>query len=197
MPAEIIVSSIHLIGIDELKKRWVWFVALGLLLVILGAIALASSVLFTIASILFFGCLMIFVGVLQTVHALIAKRWGGFFMDLVIGLLNSAVGVMIVANPEAAAAAITLLIAMFLILGGILRIGLAFAIPFHHVFWLALHGIINVLLGIMIIQQWPLSGLWVIGLFIGIDMIFNGWSLVMLGMAAKQIPDNRLSHDLK
>jgi uncharacterized membrane protein HdeD (DUF308 family) len=191
MPSEFIVTSIHMIGIDDLKKRWGWFVGLGLLLVALGVIALASSVLFTIASVLFFGFLLIFVGALQTLHAIIAKRWGGFFMDLVIGLLNGAVGVVIVTNPQAAAEAVTLVIALFLILGGVFRIALALAIRFQHLIWLALHGAISVLLGVLILQQWPLSGLWVIGLFIGIDMICNGWSLVMLGMAAKRIsPDS-------
>lgn len=76
---------------------------------------------------------------------------------------------------------------MFLILGGIFRIALAFSIRFHHVFWIALHGAINLLLGILILQQWPMSGLWVIGLFTGIDMIFNGWPLIMLGMMAKRM----------
>jgi uncharacterized membrane protein HdeD (DUF308 family) len=54
--------------------------------------------------------------------------------------------------------------------------------------WLLLHGVINLLLGVLIWRQWPLSGLWVIGLFVGIDMIFNGWSLVMLSLAAKNLP---------
>jgi uncharacterized membrane protein HdeD (DUF308 family) len=54
--------------------------------------------------------------------------------------------------------------------------------------WLLLHGLINLLLGFVIWQGWPLSGLWVIGLFIGIDMMFNGWSLVMLAVAAKTLP---------
>jgi uncharacterized membrane protein HdeD (DUF308 family) len=124
---------------------------------------------------------------LQTAHALMSKRWGGHFLDLLIGLLSSAVGLMIVANPRAAAAAVTLVMALFLILGGVFRIALAFAIPFHHLLWLALHGVISLLLGILILQQWPVSGDWVIGLFIGIDMIFNGWSLIMLGMAAKRL----------
>ena len=190
MSREFSVTSLHLIGVDELRKRWGWFVGLGILLVILGVIALGSSVVFTIASILFFGFLMFFVGVLQTLHSLVAKRWGGFFLDLVIGILNSAVGVMIIMYPEVAAEAATLLIAMFLIFGGIFRIVLALAIRFHHVFWLIAHGTINVMLGVLILRQWPLSGLWVIGLFIGIDMFCNGWSLVMLGLAARQIPLN-------
>ena len=188
MSSELIVTSVHQIGLDELKKRSGWFIVLGILLVVLGTIALSSSVLFTIASVTFVGCLMIISGVLQAGHAVMAKRWGGFFMELLIGLLNVAAGVLIVANPGAAAAGFTLLIALFLILGGVFRIAMSFAIRFHHAFWLTLHGIVNLALGAMILQEWPLSGLWVIGLFVGIDMLFNGWSLIMLGISAKQLP---------
>ena len=188
MRTRMIVSSLHLNGAGELRQRWGWFVGLGLLLVGLGTLALMSAMVFTIASVLFFGCLLIAGGVAQAIHALIGRGWGGYFVDLLVGLFNVLIGLMIVSNPEGAAAAITLLIAVFLIVGGVFRIGISLVIPFQHLFWLTLHGIVNVLLGILILRQWPLSGLWVIGLFIGIDMIFNGWSLIMLGLAAKQMP---------
>lgn len=194
MSAEMVITSVRQIGLDELKKRSGWFIALGILLVVLGMIALSSSVVFTIVSVTFVGCLMIISGVLQAGHAVMANRWGGFFMELLVGLLSVGAGTLIVANPIAGAAAFTLLIAMFLIVGGLFRIAMAFAIRFHHAFWLTLHGIINLALGAMIVQEWPFSGLWVIGLFVGIDMLFNGWSLIMLGIAARQLPTPGTSH---
>jgi uncharacterized membrane protein HdeD (DUF308 family) len=95
---------------------------------------------------------------------------------------------MIVANPVATAETLTLLIALLLMFGGIFRIVAALAVQFPHWGWLVLHGAVNLLLGIAIWRQWPWSGLWVIGLFVGIDLIFNGWSLVMLALAAKKLP---------
>ena len=181
-------ASLHLVGLEELRKRWGWFLGLGILLVVLGMIALGSSVVMTLATMVFVGWLMIVGGVLEAVHAFNCKGWSGFFIDLLTGILYAVVGFMIVANPGATAVALTLLISMFLIFGGIFRIVVAVAVRFHNWIWLLLHGIINLLLGIAIWQQWPLSGLWVIGLFIGIDMVFNGWSLVMLGLAAKNLP---------
>lgn len=71
---------------------------------------------------------------------------------------------------------------------GLLHIIVALLVRFPHWGWLVLHGVINLLLGIAIRRRWPWDGLWVIGLFIGIDMIFNGWSLVMLGLSAKKLP---------
>jgi uncharacterized membrane protein HdeD (DUF308 family) len=113
---------------------------------------------------------------------------GWVFIDLLTGILYVVVGFMMVANPGVAAVTLTLLIALFLMFGGIFRIVVALMLQFPHRGWLVLHGLINLLLGIGIWRQWPLSGLWVIGLFVGIDMVFNGWSLVMLGLAAKKLP---------
>ena len=111
----------------------------------------------------------------------------GYFVDLLAGLLYSVAGFLIVTHPAATAMGLTLLIAILLIFGGIFRIAAAITVRFHNGIWLLLHGLVNLLLGSCIWQDWPISGLWVIGLFIGIDMIFNGWSLIMLGLAAKNL----------
>src|ERR1700681_1308530 len=191
-PENTVVSTeLHLGGVHELRKRWGWFLALGILLVVLGMIALGSSVFMTLATMVFVGWLMIVSGVFQAVHAFTCKGWSGFFIDLLTGLLYTVVGFMIVANPAATAITLTLLIAILLIFGGVFRIAVALSVRYPNWLWLLLHGVINLILGIMIWQQWPLDGLWVIGLFVGIDMIFNGWSLVMLGLAAKNLPANK------
>ena len=181
-------ARLHLIGWEGLRNRWAWFVALGILLIVLGTIALGSSIAMTMVAMTFVGWLMIVGGVFEAVHAFTCKAWGGFFIDLLTGILYVVVGFMVVENPLATAVTLTLLIAMFLFLSGIFRIAMALAVHFHNRIWLLLHGVVDVMLGVLVWRQWPLSGLWVIGLFIGIDMILNGWSLVMLGIAAKRTP---------
>jgi len=179
----------HAVGTDELQRNWGWFLALGVLLLLLGAAALGASVALTLASVMLFGWLLIFGGVMEAIHAFWRERgWGGVFINLLTGLLYVVVGFMMVANPGEAAATLTLLIALFLMFGGIFRIAVALMLRFPHWGWLALHGLINLLLGAAIWRQWPLSGLWVIGLFIGIDLVLNGWSLVMLGLVARRLP---------
>ncbi|MCU0962186.1 MAG: HdeD family acid-resistance protein [Pirellulaceae bacterium] len=183
------LAGLHLVGLQELRKNWGWFLALGIILVVLGMIALGASVAMTLAGVFFFGWLLIVGGVLEAVHAFWREKgWGGFFIDLLTGILYVVVGFLLVANPAASALALTLLIAFFLMFGGLFRIVVAVAVRFHNWVWLLLHGVVNLLLGLLIWRQWPLSGLWVIGLFIGIDLLFNGWSLVMLGLAARKIP---------
>ena len=184
---EIPMPGLHLVGLEELKKRSSWFVGLGILLVVLGTISLGAPVFVTAFSVNLIGWLLIIGGILQTAHAFASKGWSGFFIDLLTGLLYVAAGFMIVANTLQAEVTLTLLIAMFLIIGGIFRIFAAISVRYQNWVWLLLNGVISLVLGISIWQQWPLSGLWVIGLFVGIDMIFNGWSLIMLGMAAKRL----------
>ena len=190
-PESITVTQIHLVGQEDLQKRWGWFVGLGVLLVILGTVAIGWSVLTTMATMIFLGWLMFAAGVMQTAHGFSCKTWGGFFIDLVVGLLYTVTAFMIVTNPGATGVALTLLIAMLLIVSGIFRIVIAIAARFQHGVWLLLHGVINLLLGISILQNWPLSGLWVIGLFVGIDIVFSGWSLIMLGLAAKNLKSSK------
>jgi uncharacterized membrane protein HdeD (DUF308 family) len=177
-------------GLDELRRNWGWFLALGISLIILGVIALSFSVLTTLASVIVFGWLLIVSGVLQAVHAFWRKRWNGFFLDLFGGILSLVVGFMLVANPLVGAETLTMLIALFLFIGGIFRIVVSLTAPFHNWGWLLLNGVINVVLGVLIWRQWPVSGLWVIGLFVGIDMLFNGWSLVMLSLTARTLPEH-------
>jgi uncharacterized membrane protein HdeD (DUF308 family) len=185
--------SLPLAELEELRKHWNWFLVLGLVLIALGAIAVGSSALLTLATMVLIGWLMIGGGVLEAIHAFTCKAWSGLFLDLLAGVLYAVFGFMIVANPGATAVTLTLLIAVYLIFGGIFRMVVAIAVRFPNWTWLLLHGIVNLLLGIAIWRQWPLSGLWAIGLFIGIDMIFNGWSLVMLALAAKRLPGEQTS----
>ena len=100
-----------------------------------------------------------------------------------------------VTNPAATVLTLTLLIAMFLITEGIFRIVTALSVRYPNWGWMLLQGVVSLILGIMIWRQWPVSGLWVIGLFVGIQMLFTGWSMVMLGLSAKNLPseDEELS----
>jgi uncharacterized membrane protein HdeD (DUF308 family) len=180
------------IGIDELRRHWGWFVALAISLILLGLIALSFSVVATLASVIAFGWLLVVGGVLQAAHGFWRNRWKGFFIDLFTGVLYLAAGLVLLLNPLAAAETLTLVIAAFLLVGGVFRIAAASALRHHNWGWLLLSGIINIVLAVLIWQQWPLSGLWVIGLFVGIDMLFNGWALLMLGLAVKSLPRQAL-----
>jgi uncharacterized membrane protein HdeD (DUF308 family) len=184
-PDNLLLPQLHLVGVEDLRRRSGWILGMGVLLIVLGMLALATSVLWTLATMIFIGWLMIVGGILQTAHAFSFKAWSGFFVDLLMGIFYTVVGVMVIAHPGATAVALTLMIAMLLMVSGIFRIAAAIALRVPHATWVLIHGFVNIALGIVILQDWPVSGLWVIGTFIGIDMLFNGWSLVMLSIGLK------------
>jgi len=182
--------DLFLVGLASLKKNWGWYLALGLVLIALGTMAIGSSLVMTLVSVVFFGWLLIVGGLAEAAHAFWRKAWGGFVLDLLGGILYLVVGFMLVANPAASAVALTLLIAVFLIVTGVFRVAAAVAGRPPHWGWLLLSGALSLVLGILIWGEWPVSGLWVIGLFVGIEMLFNGWSLVMLSLAARNAPES-------
>ena len=91
-------------------------------------------------------------------------------------------------TPEKSAIALTLIMAIFLIVSGIVRIVVALLERFPGWGWVLLNGAVALLLGLLIRREWPLSGLVVIGLYVGIEMVFNGWYWVMLGIGLKKLP---------
>ena len=181
-------QAIQLTGSDELRRHWGWYLALGIVLIVLGTIAIGSTFVMTIASVFFFGWLLIIGGVMAVIHAFWHKRWSGFFLDLLTGILYVVAGWMMVTNTKESALLLTLIIAMFLVFEGVFRIVAALAARYPHWGWVMFNGIISLVLGVMIWRQWPYSGLWVIGLFVGIEMLLNGWSLVMLSLTGRRLP---------
>ena len=174
--------------IEAVHGHWLLFLVLGILLMVLGVIALGASVLVTFVTVVIYGVLLLIGGVGQVVGAFWSRRWSGFFLHLLSGVLYLMLGVFFVRDPGDAALAMTLLLACFLMVGGIFKIVAALTYRFASWTWPLLSGVIDLVLGLLIWRQWPVSGLWVIGLFVGINMIFNGWSWVMLALAARSLP---------
>jgi uncharacterized membrane protein HdeD (DUF308 family) len=169
----------------SLQEIWVFLVGMGVALMILGVAAIGSSFIATFATVLVFGILMLLGAIFQVVTALWGRSWRGFVLHLLTGALYLIAGLFMIQNPIEAALSLTFLIAACLFVGGILRIGLSVAERFKGWGWVLLNGVVSAVLGVGIWRQWPLSGLWVIGLFVGIEMLFSGLSWVMLGLAVR------------
>jgi uncharacterized membrane protein HdeD (DUF308 family) len=173
-----------------LREYWRWFLALGIVMVVLGTIAIGWSCLatITVAATWLFGFLLLASGIAEIIHSFWIGRWGGMLFHLLVGVLYALVGFLIIDQPENAAVQLTLLIAIFLMVGGIFRIVFAVSEQFAGWGWVLLNGAVTFILGLMIYKQWPASSLWVIGLFIGIDLIFNGWAWIMLALDLRRAP---------
>lgn len=166
-------------------EHWWWFLLLGIGMMVLGTIALGSSFFVSVVTVVFFGFLLLTGGVIQIVSSFWAGRWSGFLLHLLIGILYVLTGYMIVDAPVESTVQLTLVVALFLLISGIFRIVASLLLKFHDWGWVLLNGIVTLLLGLLIYKHWPSDGLWVIGLFVGIDMIFNGWAWVMLSLGLR------------
>jgi uncharacterized membrane protein HdeD (DUF308 family) len=183
-----VTSNLLLRDMETLRRNWGWFLVLGIVLILLGLFAIEQAFLATITAMLVFGWLLAAAGILQFIHAFWVREWGGFLLQLLAGLLEIVVGIAIAHHPLATGAALTLIMAIFFTVGGVFRMIAAIAATFEGRGWLFVSGLINLVLGIMIWTSWPASGLWVIGLFIGIDLLFQGFWLVMLSISARSLP---------
>ena len=113
------------------------------------------------------------------------RNWRGFLVYLLAGILFGVVGLIMMNHPVGAAAGITLMLAAAFMVGGVVRIVVAAVEHFHSWPWVLLNGFISLFLGIYIWRHFPEDTLWVIGLFVGIDLILAGASLIVLALAAR------------
>ena len=171
-------------SLADFQKNRGWFLALGILLIVAGSLAIIYDVAATLLSVLFFGWLLIIAGAFEAIQAFWQPKWGGLFLHLMVGILAVVVGFHLVSSPAAGALVLTLIMAIYFMVIGIFRIVTAIWVRFPNWGWVFLSGVITFVLGVLIKSQWPMSGLWIIGLFIGIDFIFSGWSYIMLALAA-------------
>jgi uncharacterized membrane protein HdeD (DUF308 family) len=171
---------------DTLQKGWPWLLGLGILLSALGLLLIVAPAVGTLAIDLLIGWFLIIGGVAQLYHAFLEKAWRGFLLELLSGILYLVVGVLLVFYPLAGAQALTLFLAVFLTIEGLVRIVMAIRVrPVHGWGWLLVGGIVTVILGVLIWTQWPGAALWVIGLLVGINLLFTGWSLTMMAITIR------------
>jgi len=169
---------------QELVQYWGWFLAFGIGLLALGVVAVARSVTATVASMLFFGWLLVIASVFEIIQAVMVGHWAGFFHHLMGAILFGVMGLLLVTRPVISAEAVTFVMAIFFLIGGLFELIGSFVIALPGWGWQAADGVITIILGALVLAQWPASGLWVIGLFIGIDLIFYGcaWIALALGL---------------
>lgn len=172
---------------QALRRNWGCLLGLGILFIILGGIGLGLVVSLTLISVMFFGILLIIGGILQVIDSGRSREWRGLFGHIIIALLYLFAGGMILHDPILASSIITAILAATLILIGVIRFIMALMLKDSGGWgWLLIAGLMAIILGVLILAQWPWSGLWVIGLFIAIEMIVNGWTYVLLAFAIRR-----------
>jgi len=173
--------------LHPLRNQWWCFLLLGIALVVIGSMCIAEPFVMSVGGVIILGFLLIAAGIVQIVSSFWAGKWSGTLLHMLIGVLYGVVGYMIIDDPGLSMVVLTKFIAIFLIVDGVFRIVSALFVRFQDWGWVLLNGGVTLLLGVIISRQMPEAALWVIGLFIGIEMIFNGWAWIMLAMGLKRV----------
>jgi uncharacterized membrane protein HdeD (DUF308 family) len=175
-------------ALTALRGNWLWFVVLGVILIVPGCIALGSPWIATLAAAVVIGALLFVSGAAELVGAFWSRGWSGFFLHVLSGVLSLVVGALFLRAPVDAVFALTLLLACLLMVAGIFKIFAALSYRFDAWGWPLLSGVIDLILGILIWLEWPASGLCVIGVFVGLSLVFRGVNWIALGLAFRAPP---------
>jgi uncharacterized membrane protein HdeD (DUF308 family) len=177
--------------LQHVRPGWWWFMLLGALLVVCGLAAIifpAITVRTSLLAVMILGIVMMIAGIATIVGAFWAGKWSGFLLHLLCGILYLVAGFLINDAPAASLLAMTTFLAALFIVLGIFRIVAAFMIRIPQWGWSVLNGVITLLAGIVIYRHLPYSALWVIGLLVGLELLFNGWNWIMLALAIRSLP---------
>jgi uncharacterized membrane protein HdeD (DUF308 family) len=168
----------------SMRQLWLLLFVLGLASVILGILAISFAFVTTLATVAVLGILLLIAGIAEVIHAVMVRNLKGFALHLLGAALYLIVGLFMLEDPRRAAEVLTLLLAAAFLVGGVLRIIFSIAVRFPSWPWVALNGVIDLILGILIWSGWPESSIF-IGLLVGIDLLFHGWSWVILALTVR------------
>ena len=171
---------------QEMIRNWGWYLAFGIALSLLGVAAMVRSVAATVVTMLFFGWLLLISAAIEVAQAFMVGAWAGFLLHSLSAVLFGVIGLLLIRSPVLGAEVATLLMAAFFLIGGLFRLIGSLTISLAHWNWqVALDGAIAFVLGILILARWPASGLWVIGFFVGLDLLLYGGIWISLALSLR------------
>jgi uncharacterized membrane protein HdeD (DUF308 family) len=176
-------------GVDlaPLRARWGWIVVLGLAYLVTGLIALGSILAATVASVFLVGIMMIVAGVAQIINAFQLKSWGRSLIWALLGALYIVAGFATFENPLFAASVFTLILGAALVASGLVRLFVASSVKHESPWlWLLISSAVTVLLGLLILAHWPVNSVYVLGLFLGLDLVMAGAAWIGFGVALRR-----------
>jgi uncharacterized membrane protein HdeD (DUF308 family) len=179
-------SSVFTTSSDKTGTSWWGALLLGAVFIFAGLFVLGDVVLATVISAMLIGFILLVAGASEIFQAFSAPHWRGFFLRLLIGALYAVCGVMLVTDPMGASIVLTLIFGVALVASGVVRLFQALQYWEWSGALLFVSGIIGILAGLVVLLKWPISGLWVLGFMVGIDLLMHGFWWISLGMRLRQ-----------
>jgi uncharacterized membrane protein HdeD (DUF308 family) len=181
-------AAMTMYALNEVRKHWGWFLALGIVFIIGGVFAIAMPFVAGLVTTVIFAVVLVWLGIMQLIEAFSVKSWGGFALELIIGLIMLLGGIAIWVDPILGALTLTIVVAATFLAKGVFEVILAFRMrPTGGWGWVLLAGIVAIAVGLIIWLGWPMSTAFALGTLAGVSLIFSGWSYVMIAMAAKRL----------
>ncbi len=188
---EKINAEVVVVDLEELPRKWGWLLALGILMLVTGSIGLVQSVTMTLVTVLFFGAIIIVNGTFALVQTIMDReeKWRGKMVHVLLAVLYIGAGALILVNPVAASAALTLFLGGIFLAMGIIRIVYGLRLRKLGWKWLmpVIIGAVDILFAIILGMSWPVSGLWVIGIMVSIELLMYGWMLTFTALAVRKM----------
>lgn len=169
----------------DVIQNWGWLLAFGIGLALLGIIAIVRSVAATVVSVLFFGWLLVLAAGFEIGEAIMVGKWAGVLHHWLAAILFGILGALIIWRPVVTAEVLTLVMGALFLVAGLFQLITLFVVSVSDWGWHAVNAVITFLLGILIVAQWPVSGLWVIGLFVGIELLLYGITWIAIALSLR------------
>ncbi|MBX3020042.1 MAG: HdeD family acid-resistance protein [Bdellovibrionales bacterium] len=181
----------------NIEKKWGWLLALGLLSVLCGLIAITFVGVTSVLSVLYLGVLFMVIGISEIAFAIQTRKDGHLWYHLLMGVLFSVGGFLIFMNPIANLILLTFLLATLLIVSGVVNVIGSFVDRFTNWGWFAINGAVGVVAGYLILSNPLESSMWLIGLLVGIEMMFRGFAWISLGLAGRKLAHRGQSSSMR
>jgi uncharacterized membrane protein HdeD (DUF308 family) len=175
---------------DAIRRHWVLFLIQGIIMIVLGVVAIGEPMVASVAVVLFAGWLFLFSGVVGLAGVFTARHVPGFWWSLASALLGIVIGIYLIWRPLAGVLTLTLAVAIYFGAQGICQIIAAIAqrSMLRSWGWVVFGGLVNIVLAVMIIAGWPDTAEWTLGLLFGINLLMWGFTLVMTALACRAMP---------
>ena len=174
--------------LHHVRSQWCWFLFLGILLLLCGVMALAFPFVASVAAISVLSIVLLVAGVATIVGSFWTGKWSGFLVQLLVGMLYLAAGFVVSERPFVSIVLVTIYVAVSFMVMGVFRILAALMIRFPQWGWTLLNGAVTFLVGLSIYRHLPISAVWVVGLLVGVELLFSGLNWIMLSMEIRKIP---------
>lgn len=170
-----------------------WFSLWGIALILLGGFAIYAATATTMITVFLLGLVIFIAGVIVAFDTFTFwwSRWDGFLIHLLMAIIYLVGGFLLMKSPLLGSISLTLFLGILYVVLGVFRIAYSISMRMLRWGWSLFNGVITLLLGILILASWPGSSLFIIGLFVGIDLIILGWAYLMIGTAAKAFLTSR------